>query len=221
MTDGVLYTRKTQKVSGRNRHTTVQQYSSIRRTVPHPSYLALSPLNLAIGCPHDLCPFCRVQSYCSTSSHTQIPQVQFDIIQVNRDLLSLPSYHFAFHLHLYCPLHHALLSPSPCITVPFTMHCYKNPKPLQATYCNFSYNCNFLRVKLITGLLVHFYSPRITFVCSSFYFPRYFRFPCQPSGPTIQLHMSQLVVSLFGTELRLMTVLYYLGLVHGNNDYQQ
>ena len=123
MTDGVLYTRKTQKVSGRNRHTTVQQYSSIRRTVPHPSYLALSPLNLAIGCPHDLCPFCRVQSYCSTSSHTQIPQVQFDIIQVNRDLLSLPSYHFAFHLHLYCPLHHALLSPSPCITVPFTMHC--------------------------------------------------------------------------------------------------
>jgi hypothetical protein len=95
-------------------------------------------------------------------------------------------------------------------TAPFLMHCYKYPKPLQATYCNFSYNYNFWRVKLITNFLIHFYSPRITFVRSSLYFPQYFLFPCQSSGPVIQLHISRLVLLLFDTELHLMTVLYYL-----------
>ena len=101
----------TQKVSGRNRHTTVPHYwfSSITRMVPHSSYLALSPLTLPLAAlttythsalskvivPLLLTP--RLLKFSSTSS-----------IQLNRDLPLFP-------LPPLCLPLTSLLSPSPLL----------------------------------------------------------------------------------------------------------
>lgn len=123
------------------------------------SFVAVWLLQFGIGFPHDWCPFCYVQSFCSpvfvpiflrshSASSTVIQLLFFSLI-----LACIPSNFFS----IFVPS--VLLS---CLS--------------------YSKLCTLIRVTVqrfesVINFVIHLYSPVSIFICQSVYFSPYFCFP--------------------------------------------
>jgi hypothetical protein len=124
------------------------------------SSLAIKPFKFGIGFPHKRCSFCSVQSSCSPTFYTHIPQLQLNIHHPS----TLIQIFLFFSLLLVClPLTSLLF---------FLIHSYNMPKPFQSTYFNYGYIV--WRFKFIIDFLIYFYSPVTIFIGWPAYFSQDF-----------------------------------------------